>query len=68
MEERRAEGRLEGQRAALGRILGARSQTPVPDGLRASIETRTDLGERARWITSAAQAASLEEFRAAVGA
>jgi hypothetical protein len=57
----------EAQQQALLRVLRARFPSPLPGELEAAIAQLNDADELGRWLDAAATAASLDDFRAAVG-
>ncbi len=61
-----AEGLAEGQRKFLLRTLERQFHAPVPDDLKAVVETLTDPDELARWHDMAFTAPTLDAYRAAV--
>jgi hypothetical protein len=61
------EWQAEGRRADLLVVLQTRFQRTIPKDLEAAIAELRDADELTRWVREAAAAASLEDFRSAVG-
>ena len=64
--EGRVEGELKRQRMNLLRLLEMRGKGPVPKDLMDPIQTTEDMDLLSRWFDAAAEANSLDDFRAAV--
>ncbi len=67
-EQARQEGRVEGERTMLLRVLERRFRTPVPPDLATAISQTTNPDKLTEWLDLAFTADSLEAFRAAVRA
>jgi hypothetical protein len=65
-EKDRTEGRVEGMRTSLLRVLRSKAADPLPGDLVAAIEAQGDADELSRWFDLALTAPSLEQFRQAL--
>jgi hypothetical protein len=61
-----AEARAEALRTALLRVLEKRCKAPIPNDLAEIIQVTQDTGLLLRWLDAAAEASTLDEFRAAM--
>jgi hypothetical protein len=66
LDQDRAEGRMEGQKNWLLRVLRSKTADPLPADLVAAIEAQGNADELSRWFDLALAAPSLEQFRQAL--
>jgi hypothetical protein len=66
-EEGRKEGLMEGERRALLRVLRIRFVDPLPTEIVQGVQAQTDINTLSNWQQLAVTAASLDQFRQAVG-